>query len=127
MPALRRHEAKELLATADKTFNAMSIGEACGKCVVDGHSLAECENMLRELGSNTYLVAWPVRFMPPGLNAWSLQEFKKCDHALWVCLHGIEERDARLKEWGNSDAIENLELLETTGFSIMANEIRRMQ
>lgn len=77
--------------------------------------MADCERVFREHDVRVHLAAWPAGKMPRiyvPKNALG----KRVDHAVWVCLHGEEERRKNLHAWG-IDPDENLKLLESAGFS----------
>lgn len=113
------NEAFDLLARADKSYNAGTIGIRLAQ-IVDASrlNLADCELMLREMGSQTHLVAWPKAMMPPEVEARSIKTQEPVGHAVWICLHGRGEAAARFQEWGIADMGENLKHLETAGFSM---------
>ncbi len=124
LPLLTGDEARTFarreLALSDRSFSMVTLGMTClGILGATDLTLADCEVALRTLGSKTHLVAWPRRFLPPGVvpRNPSKPGAPVCDHALWICLHGEDERIDRLKDWGIADAAENLRLLADTGFS----------
>lgn len=116
---MTRDEAKELIAEADKSFNSATIAHVLLKLVKYGFTLADCERMLRDLESQTYLVAWNWTVMPKGFRPTNIYG-NKCDDAVWICLHGADERDAELLNFGLANQDANLKALKTAGFSTMA-------
>lgn len=103
------------LTGADRSFNAVVIGGALHRLARLGWSLAECEGMLRDLQSNTYLVAWHKDKMPPYMQARTVYG-SKCDYAVWICLYGSEERDQTIRRFGLSGIEDNLKHLAKAGF-----------
>lgn len=104
-----------LLAGADRSFNAMVIGGALFKLVRYGWSMADCEGMLRELESNTYLVAWH-RSKMPGYMKLRNPYGGACEYAVWICLFGRQERDENLRGFDIAGIEENLDHLKKAGF-----------
>ncbi len=115
---------RKRLARADKSFNAGTIGMACAEILREGVlTLHDCEIILRTLGSKTHLVAWPAKYIPQGMEARDLATLAKRTHSLWICLHGEEERNERLRDWDIANAEENLRLLTGAGMTMLEVDV----
>ena len=116
MPTMITEEEIDRRLQEADTNNVATLSVAMIKMINEQPSLSffDFELRLRELGSLSYLVAVPRQFLPFGLNAVDHLDFTEAKFYLWVCLHGEEERDLLLKEYGLT-AADNLTALTRCG------------
>jgi hypothetical protein len=104
------------LRAADDEWTVPGYGQALAD-ILDARpdwTLADIEERLRDLGSETYLVARPLSELPPGTLVLQFRTFAPAQTWLWICLNGIVERDALLTEI-DSDEEDNLAELAYCG------------
>lgn len=99
-----------------------AIQEACIAIMSEdlNMTLADCELILRDLGSPTYLVAWPDLFVPAPFACYDSIHKCMAPSCLWVC-HDWDEREERMAAWNIGSAPENMRRLVKCGFKIHAN------
>ena len=86
-------------------------------------TFAVAEKRLREIGSNTYLVALPTRFAAAQLEVRHPVTGDAADHFLWVCMHGIDEAIQTYRTHGIPSTNANLEALSTCGVLVPGDQL----
>ncbi len=117
---LTNDEIDARLREADATFNVGPLSEAMVAMMQEMPTLtfAVFEARLRAIGSETYLIARPRGTRPLGTDVRFLFNGKKAPWYLWICLHGIEERDEELSRLGTSEGANRKALAECGCLSI---------
>ena len=101
------------IRAADATFNVGRLSEAFVSLMQRNPTLTflDFETRLRDMSSQTHLVAIPRGRRPPGVDVKFLtKEGGDAPFFLWICLHGEPERDAELAKFGGTpeDNLANL-------------------
>lgn len=109
------------LREADKAWNSMVMCQVLVDIQHEDRSLtfATAEKRLRELGSNTYLIANPAKNAPPGIAVRYHLTGELTTHSLWVCLHGKEEAVETMRQFDIPTAEQNMIWLRDCGVLMM--------
>ena len=104
------------LKEADTSLDAMVISQVIMDVMREdsGITFATIEKRLREIGSNTYLLASPIEFRMDGTTCVNPITGEKTEHFLWVCLHGIKESVSTMRDFNIPSAEVNLKWLQSS-------------
>lgn len=99
--------------------NAMAVSEVMIE-LLDKVTLLDFEEAFREVNSRIYLLAVPVEKFGPEFDSMLPGVDTKMEYALWVCMNGKQETDAKLDSIGSTSQ-DNIERLKKCGLLILKN------
>lgn len=107
MTTEQREQCMEVLAEADSMWTVEAVTMAM--IVIMRHhpelTFADMDEMLRELHSETHLLAVPTSVGPPGYPARHPVTRELRDYALWVCFHGRSELERQRAVFTYNDKV----------------------
>jgi hypothetical protein len=117
-----RDEIDRILAEADAVLSVVPLSKAMVGLMQQDPSLSfqEFERRLRRMHSRKYLVANPNR--PRGVGLIDPRTSQPAPYSVWICLHGRDEFNRQIANFGHASYEDNFAKLAVTGVMVQTSE-----